>query len=415
MNDDQHADPDQEARLRRALATAADRPAPADLTARVLDRPEFGRRKALSQSPARRWAVIGVAAAAVGALAIGITVVNNATRTPSSGLAGPGASTAQSAAVANDTATVTTVVPQVDPLLPRGDYQAWAHQAVPCDGADPVPDTTQQLLSPKAEVVGAVVCGSGNEPVDGDGLWLSAGHHELTAAQTAALVKALTVKNVKIDPAAMCTMQLIAVPDFTLVLADGSRVRPGVPGDGCHPSAAAADILATGADGPFTDHVRQTWTPAMMVAGCEPGGDSYDPFTGMIGTTAERPATPKGALSVCLFNSNITADNPAGVATLTSLGSTTRAAVDLALDALVKPSKQCTSDDAAATPAAGWLTVIVKPAKADGSSPSPTVYLELGGCHRVATPDGLVGFAPASAVDALAAAASEKVTLKTAG
>ena len=73
-----------------------------------------------------------------------------------------------------------------------------------------------------ASLAGATVCGTGTQLLPGDGIWTLAGHRALTAAQTAALVTALSARNVPLDPAAICTAQAVLVPDFTLTLADAS-------------------------------------------------------------------------------------------------------------------------------------------------------------------------------------------------
>jgi hypothetical protein len=422
--------------LRRTLTTAADLPAPDDLATRVLERPEFKpattrtSRWFTGSGPTRRtWAVAG-AAASVAAVMLGVAVFGGSAR-PDSPQAGPaaGASSATTSSPAKAASSVppTSASPSTTTtlgaaLLPKGNYQAWSSQTVPCGGVPAVPDAEQQLLSPDVVVAGAAVCTTTEKQIPGDGVWLLAGERELTAVQTAALVDALTADNVPVDPAGVCDAMAILVPDFAVVLADGRTVRPGVPGDGCHPSRQVAAVLASAAEsaGEPTTKVRQLRTQAMVDAGCDPAASPYwDPFSsgGTGAQGGDRPQAPKTA-SVCRYDA--TGDSPeTRAATLTALGTPSAAKLKTALNqvltAQVKPAGACTSAEHSFDPAAdGWLTVVTTPAEkeaADKGSMELVLSVELGGCHRVLAPNGTGWFAPGPAVDALAALADERVEL----
>jgi hypothetical protein len=435
----------EEAGLRRALQIAADLPVPPDLPRRVLDRPRLqGTRSARVRRPIgppvrRTWAVAG-AAASVAAVVLGVAVFG--------GTAQPGAPTggatgiAQPAAASNSTASnstvsdgrsvgavgpaettggTTTTTPTSPVLLPRGNYQAWSTQTVPCAGIPAVADASQQLLRPGVAVATAVVCDTAEKVRPGDGVWLMAGERDLTATRTAALTAALTAADVPVDPAGVCDAMGVLVPDFALVLADGRTVRPGVPGDGCHPSRDVAAILAPVGDSQIsaTTPIKQLRSQAMVDAGCDPAPTPYwDPFSsGGTGSVGARPKAPEAG-AVCRYN--VTGDSPENrTAVLAALGTPSAAelakALQPVLTAQVKPAKACTSPEGAFVPAeGGWLTVVT-PAGDDPnvtSSAAVVLSVELGGCHRVLASDGVGWFAPQRAVDALQALATDPVLLR---
>ena len=266
-----------------------------------------------------------------------------------------------------------------------------------------------------------MVCDTGTRYVPGDGIWTVAGARTLTPTQVDALAKALATTNVPIDPAAMCTANAVLIPDFTLTLADGDRVRPGVPGDGCHPVAAVADALA-GTPGILDDQVRQVSSQEMVDSGCAPADRYFDPFSGNgSGEPGTRPAAPKGTVSVCRYTvaaGDPTTDPTAGGATLDGLGSTAGSRLGTVLGAQIKPGKTCSAPEAATAPAAdGWLTVVRPPSapiSAEESTGGAVLFtVELGGCHRMLDPNGQpAGFAPGAAVTALADKASTAIVLK---
>ncbi len=171
---------DEEEGVRRSLTLAADVPPPPDLPQRVLANPRIRRRATLTESPARRWTVIAVAAAAVAGVAIGVTMIGAAARPDQA----PVSAQIVTSTPPAPTSTAPSVTPAVvPPLLARGRYQPWSDQTVPCDGAAAVPSAAQQLLNPRATVVGAVVCDTGTRYIPGDGIWTVAGARTLTAAQ----------------------------------------------------------------------------------------------------------------------------------------------------------------------------------------------------------------------------------------
>jgi len=306
-------------------------------------------------------------------------------------------------------------------LLPPGNYQAWSTQTVPCGGIPAVADTDQQLLRPGVGVASAVVCDTTEKERPGDGVWLMAGERELTAAQATALAAALTVADVPADPAGVCDAMGVLVPDFALVLADGRTVRPGVPGDGCHPSRDVAAILAPTGGSPvsMTTPIKQLRSQAMVDTGCDPASTPYwDPFSsGGTGSAGSRPTPPVSA-SVCRYS--VAGDSPESLrAALVALGTPSRQKLAAALRPLiaaqVKPAAGCRSAESTFAHAdTGWLTVVTPVGNdSDGKSSSSVVLsVELGGCHRVLAADGVGWIAPQQAVDALKALATEPVLLK---
>src|SRR6185312_16593868 len=372
-----------------ALHRSGELPAPPDLPRRVLGRPPFTPRRSARAGrrtgpPVRRtWAVAG-AAASVAAVVLGMAVFGgtagpNGTIDGSAGSAPPAATSAAGASGAATTPGATTTSPTTPVLLPRGEYQAWSTQTVPCAGVAPVNDAEQQLLRPGVAAASVVVCDTAEKERAGDGVWLMAGERELTAAQTTALTAALTVADVPVDPAGVCDAMAVVVPDFALILEDGRTVRPGVPGDGCHPSRDVASILAPPTDpgARATTPVEQLRSQAMVDAGCDPASTPYaDPFSsGGTGSTGSRPKPPAAA-SVCRYS--VTGDSPqTRSADLASLGSPGRkelaAALDPLLDAQVKPAPACTAAEAAFAPAdTGWLTVVT-PVAGEGKATSEVV------------------------------------------
>ena len=167
---------DEEQGLRRSLTLAADVPPPPDLPQRVLANPRVRRRAALTESPARRWTVIAVAAAAVAGVVIGVTMIGAAARPDRPATVAAPVPTPPTTPTPTSAPSLATVA-AVAPLLPRGSYQPWSDQTVPCDGAAAVPSAEQQLLNPEADVTGAVVCDTGTRYVPGDGIWTVAGAH----------------------------------------------------------------------------------------------------------------------------------------------------------------------------------------------------------------------------------------------
>lgn len=82
------------------------------------------------------------------------------------------------------------------------------------------PPTTFALLAADAEVVGAVVCDLPH-----------GGRETVALADPGELVELLRIEDVH---ASTCTLEGRPIPDFVVTLADGTRVRPAAPDNGCH-------------------------------------------------------------------------------------------------------------------------------------------------------------------------------------
>lgn len=128
-------------------------------------------------------------------------------------------------------------------LLAQGGYIAKdQQQSEPCDGLPAVDPADLRLLDPQVTVRSGVICPDSLRPQpDGD----TSTAHEIPAAALPALIEALTAPDRHSNGS--CTLQLILVPGFVLTLEDGTRIRPGLPGDGCHVRTDVAfDALAAG-------------------------------------------------------------------------------------------------------------------------------------------------------------------------
>lgn len=110
-----------------------------------------------------------------------------------------------------------------------------------CDGVAGPP--TLSLLPPDAVITDVVVCEVPWGPVSGDGGAEGGTVRRLAADRIPALHAALTLPD-ESGAGNTCTAIGIVVPAFTVTLADGSRLRPGIPGDGCHPRAEALAALS---------------------------------------------------------------------------------------------------------------------------------------------------------------------------
>lgn len=151
-------------------------------------------------------------------------------------------------------------------LLPGGGYQAVdQQQAGDCDGVPAVPQVGLRLLDPAATVIAAVVCADDYTDLPGRGRWLVRRLIDVPPASLPVLVAAVTSPN-RNPGAGVCDSSLLITPGFVLTLADGTRVRPGLPGDGCHVTALARDALqAAAASAPARSTV-----PVSQVAAPDP-------------------------------------------------------------------------------------------------------------------------------------------------
>ncbi len=283
-----------------------------------------GRRTA---PPVRRtWAVAG-AAVSVAAVVLGVAVFGG-TQRPGVVDGAVGAQSATAATAGTSVAAGPRPKPAATQRQPHpyrrccchpGTIRPGARRRSPAGAFARSRDTEQQLLRPGVGAATAVVCDTTEKERPGDGVWLMAGERELTAAQATALAAALTVADVPADPAGVCDAMGVLVPDFALVLADGRTVRPGVPGDGCHPSRDVAAILAPtgGSPVPMTTPIEQLRSQAMVDTGCDPASTPYcgPVLVGGNGFAGSRPKPPVSA-SVCRYS--VAGDSPESCAPLWS-------------------------------------------------------------------------------------------------
>jgi hypothetical protein len=310
--------------------------------------------------------------------------------------------------------------PQLSPsgLLPKGDYRPKdQQQAGECDGVAPVAPEDLRLLNPRATVTAAVICTSGYANKPGDGRWLVRKVIDVPAGGIPALVAALSRPDVA-DVSGACSAMAVLVADFVVTLSDGSRIRPGVPGDGCHPSDAALAALGSAAARPVRTSIpiSQVATQQEVTSGCgaeakspaiwlDAGGGTKNPADRPVGSAL--PAT--GQVAVCRYAPQ---DEPA-LGTLRATGSVTTDALAGALRQLATTAPSGCPSPATVenSPATDWLMVQALPASgADQPAPAPLLLVELDGCRRVVeTGQGVIGYLPTDVAPAVGALADQTV------
>jgi hypothetical protein len=278
------------------------------------------------------------------------------------------------------------------------------------------------LLSRDAVVVSGVVCTVAPRGSATNGLQAIRSVIPISAANLRRLVAALRLPDHSGGSHA-CNTYLVGVPDFVLTLADGTRVRPGVPGDGCHPRKEVLDALAatTTAPAASTTPISQMASPQEWESGCEgeatpaavwiggpePGRDWHLPFS--------------GAASVCRYSLDgpvpTTAAAQKVTGHLTATGAATAGAVDALLITASTPATGCGPSGSSQLPPPGdWILVVPTPTPSHVSTGTfidafPGAVVELTGCRRVVAvkTGGLVGYLSAADAAALGALADRAV------
>lgn len=293
-------------------------------------------------------------------------------------------------------------------------YQAMdEQQQASCDGI-PAPKSLQ-LLPKSSTVVAAVMCVEKQKYLAGQGMWTYREVLPLPAAKIPTLVAALTAPDVKLSGNVACTASLALLPSFVVTLADGSRVRPGVPGDGCHPRMDA--ITAFGDIASITPRTEARTTSVLgdlqTTTSCADTAKSPAVWMGATSgsTRAARPVLPpSGSVSVCFYR-----------ATGDQEGTLTQAGI-VPVQRLLTLWTQLPSGGTSACPptsvdanssAVDWLMFLPTPQppyRYGDSGSSPIALLELGGCRRlVGVPAGLAGQTSAALATRLTALADRPV------
>lgn len=303
-------------------------------------------------------------------------------------------------------------------LLARGGYVPHdQQQSDECDGRPPVAPGDLRLLDPSATVTAAVVCAEGYAHLPGRGQWQVRRVIDVPKASLSALVAAITAPD-RAPSSGACDLSLWVAPDLVLTLADGNRVRPGLPGDGCHVRDSVQQALqsATGSPARTTVPVSQIASEQSVATGC--GGEAKSPAIwldagGSGGSPADSVAEvlpTSGQVALCRYAAG--SDGLQGTLAATGRVDTSDVAGALASVTATPPAGQaagCTSPHPAEdSPASDWMTVLVLPAPGpDAAAPAPLLQIELGGCRRViagasATTLGYLGAADDAALEALA-------------
>ena len=276
-----------------------------------------------------------------------------------------------------------------------------SQQSLPCDGLPAVPADHLRLLPRDAKVVAATVCHTDFVMRPGQGRWQAIVTAEVRADHLPQLAAALTDQD---EPSGgVCSLSLMVLPSFTVTLADGTRLRPGVPGDGCHARPGIGDALATGGE-PTIQYQRLVDSQRGIDAGCD---NTASQPAAWIDVGDLPPAPQARRYSLCRYRT-VVPDDKGGP--LTAVGSATADQVSpLWTAASTSPRPGCTpSGRTFAAPAEGWMMITVPPAQppkdADGLAGATMVaVVELGGCYRIIGPAEELHYADAALVARLAA------------
>ena len=309
--------------------------------------------------------------------------------------------------------------------VPTDQQQADECDGVPAAGpviGDPTPTTSPalpplQLLSKDATVVSGVVCPINLQGSQQNGLQQVESVVPIPPGDLTRLVAALRLTDHSGGSHA-CNTYLVAVPDFVLTLADGGTVRPGVPGDGCHPRKEVLDALAAIATAPAasTTPVSQVASPQEWETGC--WGEAKPPaiwFNGFAETTGWRLPS-SGATAVCRYSPDEAiptgAAEPGVTGHLAATGTPSASALDATLRPSLTPGLGCAPTGTHDQPPGDWIIVVPTPSPAEVSTgtsfdANPAAVIELGGCRRVVdvgTGD-VIGYLSADQATSLAALA----------
>lgn len=287
-----------------------------------------------------------------------------------------------------------------------------AAQPDTCDGV-PAP-SSWRLLSPSVTVVAAVVCVDRPKYITGRGFWNYRQVLRLPAAHIPALGAGLTKPDVKLGNDAVCDLVGIVIPPFVVTLADGTRLRPSLPSDGCHPSNEVLTALDAGTSVPLSQsRTKQVQGEVQTITNCGDGAKS--PAIWISGSNLQagaggRPALPSaGSVSVCYYR---TTGDQEGV--LTRAGTVPVQQLETLWTKLpAGPSSTCPpTPDVMNSPSVDWLMFLPTPRppyRLGESGASPIAVVELGGCRRLFGLGVLGGDVPATLAGQLAALADRAV------
>lgn len=292
-------------------------------------------------------------------------------------------------------------------------YQAAdQQQSNTCDGISP-PDTLS-LIDPDAVITEVVVCGQPDERyVAGRGSFLFLTLHTLPRAKIPALMAGLTLPDAT-GTADGCDLSLLVLVDFTVTLADGSRIRPGLPGDGCHARRDALTAFGTLSSMPVRSEERgeRVRTDLEVTSGCGSGAKSPAVWLDSVDTTGSSiPSVPsKGSVGVCRYHGDTWQEGTlvaAGLHGRSEVVADWPAPSDVATPTCTPPA------DAITTPPVDGVMIQrapSRPYRLDEAGSGLFAMVELGGCRRMVSPSsGLVGSVDPATVDALAALADTAI------
>jgi hypothetical protein len=282
-----------------------------------------------------------------------------------------------------------------------------------CDGV-PAP-SSWQLLSPSVTVVAAVVCVDRPKYVTGQGFWTYRQVLPLPASRIPALAAGLTKPDVKLGKDAFCDAVGYVIPPFVVTLADGTRLRPRLPSDGCHPSKEVLTALDAGTSAPLSQsRTRQVLGEVQTITNCGDGAKSPAIWISASNKQAGKggqPALPSsGSVSVCYYRTTgdqegeLTRAGTVPVQQLTTLWTKLPAGTSSACP----PTSNVMN-----SPSVDWLMFLPTPRppyRFGESGASPIAVVELGGCRRLfGLGVGLAGAVPTVLADQLAALADHPV------
>lgn len=423
-----------ETRLRTKLVGLAATPAPDDLVDKMLARDEF-----TVGSPRRPRVRLGggrvlLVSAAVVAIVLGTTAIvlsNSGSHAPpvsppvesatteSSGTGSTGtASTATAATTAAVTGAGQAVItsdfgpsptssrsssahtsgqPASEILVARGPFPALdVQQSHPCAGLPPVPRADLGLLAKGAVISKVAVCRTTSSYGAGHGLTTATISAGVDPISFKALTAQLTAGDRPAGPNTTCDRTRLEL-DFVVYLVDGHVLRPGAPTVGCTVPTTLTAILDAAVGGERSTSVLPD---RLAVRGCRPGGEVSEPFSNATlgGDTFELPHS--GKLSVCRYAYT----SQTGYIRLDQIGSTS---AELMTGDPVVASKECARSDVRAPSQSGFVAFVTppqEPVTTNTLARSQTVlYVEIGGCHRMLSGDGMVmDWAPQRILDLIA-------------
>ena len=239
-----------------------------------------------------------------------------------------------------------------------------SQQAATCDGV-PAPATGRLgLLRPDAEVVAAVICKPIAKYVAGQGIWRYSQVFSLPSAKIPELGAGLREPDVAAAPNRTCDARLVVEPDFVLTLADGSRIRPAVPGDGCHPQGDSLKAFDGLPAARLVGETRttQVFTDLEATSNCGPAAKSPAFWLSAAGKTpglAAMPSLPAaGSVSICRYRAD---DSQFGTLSAAGIVAVPRARELWSVPSTARPSDCNPPADVMQGPAVDWLMVLPTP------------------------------------------------------